>query len=246
MPACALAAGAGVCCKEEASTAMEGALYRGGAGPGRPGLCTPGIEKGELVAGASGASADYKVRFEEWRSHAGRGAGGLSARPPCGTGLHPGVGSAAPCAAGRWTRPLAAAGWPQGSGWSLRAMHWPRACAEGWRRPAASGRARRPSACPTPQRGRDWGSPGPSSAQGAVSGVGRGCSLQGGSPRCVRGWREGRGGKGSQASCKLLLTKIPFKRQRLVPLQRPAPQQSGCAAAPAPRGSRGLAHSTRR
>ncbi|XP_072737182.1 cytosolic endo-beta-N-acetylglucosaminidase isoform X5 [Ciconia boyciana] len=33
--------------------------------------------------------------------------------------------------------------------------------------------------------------------------------------------------------------------QRLVPLQRPAPQQSGCAAAPAPHGSRGLAHSTR-
>lgn len=140
-----------------------------------------------------------------------------------------------------------AAGWPQGSGWPLRAMQWPRACAEGWRRPAASGRARRPSARPTPQRGRerDRGSPGPSSAQGAVSGVGRGCSLQGGSPGCVRGRREGRGGKGSQASCKLLLTKIPFKRQRLVPLQRPAPQQSGCAAAPAPRGSRGLAHSTR-
>ena len=76
MPACALAASAGVCCKEEASTAMEGALYRGrGAGPGWPGLCTPGIEKGELVAGASGASADYKVRFEEWQSHMGQGAG---------------------------------------------------------------------------------------------------------------------------------------------------------------------------
>lgn len=56
---------------------MEGALYRGGgAGPGWLGLCTPGIEKGELVAGASGASADYKVRFEEWQSHAGQGAGG--------------------------------------------------------------------------------------------------------------------------------------------------------------------------
>lgn len=63
----------------------------------------------------------------------------------------------------------------------------------------------------------------------------------------VRQGTEGRGrrGKGSQASCKLLLTKIPFKRQRLIPLQHPAPQQSGCAAAPAPRGSRGLAHSTR-
>lgn len=46
---------------------MDGAL------DGGPGLCTRGIEKGELIAGASGASADYKVRFEERQSHKGAG-----------------------------------------------------------------------------------------------------------------------------------------------------------------------------
>lgn len=47
-------------------------------------------------------------------------------------------------------------------------------------------------------------------------------------------------GKGSQASCKkLLLTKVPFKRQRLVPCNA---QRLSKAA---PRGSRGLAHLTR-
>lgn len=50
---------------------------------------------------------------------------------------------------------------------------------------------------------------------------GQGWSRQGGSVGVREGGRKK--GKGSQASCKLLLTKIPFKRQRVVPCNTSAP-----------------------
>lgn len=221
---------------------MEGALYRGGAGLGWPGLCTLGIEKGELIAGASGASADYKVRFKEWQSHAGWGAEGRATlwdgAAPWG-GLRSALCQWAPDPAHRLLQTDPGA--------------WAGPCRR--RQPPVLGNA----TAETPRCGlagsrylgqgraaisASWsGAAGQAPSQCGGRKQCQGCSLQRGSPGCVRGWRGGRG-KGSQASCKLLLTKIPFKRQTLVPLQHPAPQQSSCAATSAPRGSRGLAHST--
>lgn len=80
---------------------MDGALYRGRG----PGLCTLGIEKGELIAGALGASADYKVRFEEWQSRKGAGrhrTPGWALQCPVPLGTAPSVPAAAaqPCGLG--------------------------------------------------------------------------------------------------------------------------------------------------
>lgn len=113
-----------------------------------------GNRKGGTRCWSVGASADYKVRFDEWRSHAGRGR--LSRG-------HPDVG-----------------------------------------RGRTGGTARPPGSLRRAGGGRDV----PSVPVPAQRGEPRGRRASG---------ATGTGGRGTQASCKLLLTKIPFKTQRRVP-----------------------------